>query len=146
MLAFRLESAGPELGVGTASEGLRQHSLFGLGQLRGIRVDICGDQDDHTECHSQGNRINLSLSSLACRVGSFLRTLSETPCWGSSVTLTYCSSLLSSFPKVSPWQPLLVWPQMKRFSLFSFPQLQCFARSKLHPHAGSSKVSPVSWQ
>lgn len=69
MLAFRLESAGPELGVGTASEGLSQHSLFGLGQLRGIRVDICGDQDDHTECHSQGNRINLSLSSLACRSG-----------------------------------------------------------------------------
>lgn len=48
MLAFRLESAGPGLGVGTASEGLSQHGLYGLGQLRVIGMDICGDQDGCT--------------------------------------------------------------------------------------------------
>ena len=56
------------------------------------------------------------------------------------------SSLLHCFPKGSPWQPLLVHLQTTRFSLPSFPQLQCFARPKLHPQAGSFDGSPMSCQ
>ena len=62
-----------------------------------------------------------------------------------TLTCWHCS-LLSCFPKGSPWQPLLVHLQTRRFSLPSFPQLQCFARSKLHPQTGSFDGSPMSCQ
>lgn len=74
MLTLRLESAGPELGVETASEGLSQHSLYALGQLRVIGVDICGDQDGCTSLTTlnailKAPGLILAPSSLACRSG-----------------------------------------------------------------------------
>lgn len=72
MLAFRLESAGPELGVGTALGGLSQHSLYGLSQLRVIGMGICGDQDGCTSLTTlnailRAAGLILAPSSLACQ-------------------------------------------------------------------------------
>lgn len=62
-----------------------------------------------------------------------------------TLTRWHCS-LLSCFPKEFPWQPLLVYLKTRGFSLPSFPQLQCLARPKLHPQAGSFDGSLVSCQ
>lgn len=141
----------------------QQGHSWGLEQLQkrwsqyssGLRADICGDKDGCTSLPpnaiSGAAGLILASSPFAGEGGSqsplphqdWLHKLVS----GLQVTLAgwHCS-LLCCFPKGSPWQPLLVHLQTTRFSLPSFPQLQCFARPKLHPQAGSFDGSPMSCQ
>lgn len=85
MLAFRLESAGPELRGRTALEGTEPAQLTGLAKLRLTRVDVCGDQDSclslvTSNAIPEAAGLILAPPHLLVGVGSPLRIGSETPC------------------------------------------------------------------
>lgn len=84
MLAFRLESAGPELGQNSVRRDWAG-TTYGLGQLRLIRVDVCGDQDSclslvTSNAIPEAAGLILAPPHLPVGVGSPLRIGSETPC------------------------------------------------------------------